>query len=98
MDKTTKQQKQLTKAGNIIQNRFAEKYGHLIANENAHKRWTILKIRFQDLSPMNATKILFRLSKHNMTNFAYASLYCAAYKSGLNEISGMVTASSDLTA
>ena len=98
MDKTTKQQEQLTRAGGIIQNKVAERHSHLIANKDAHEMWTILKTRFQDLSPMSATDILFRLSRQNMADFADASLYCAAYETALDKISGMVTATSDLTA
>lgn len=98
MDKTTEQQEQLTKTKSIIQKNVAEKHGHFIANKNAHKMWTVLKIRFQDLFFISATDILFRLSKQNMTNFTDAILYCAVYETALNKIFGMVMASSDLTA
>lgn len=74
-----KREERLARAAGIIQNQVAERHSHLIVNKRAKEMWDTLRKRFQDLSPMSATDILFRLSKRSMTEFADASQYCAAY-------------------
>ena len=96
-DRRDKQTEQLTRAEGIIQNQVSRRHSHLIANKGALEMWTVLQERFQDLSPMSVTDVLFKLSRRAMTEYKDATEYCAAYEGALNKVSGMLSANSDLT-
>ena len=96
-DRRDKQIEQLIRAESITQNQVSRRHSHFIANKGAFDMWTVLKERFQDLSPMNFIDVLFKLSRRAITEYKNATKYCAAYEKALNKISGMFSTNSNLT-
>lgn len=97
-DQRNKRLDRATRATGTILNQVAERHRYLIASMDAKEMWNTLKTRFQDLSPMSATDILFKIFKKIMANFTDASNYCSAYESALDRISGMISDKSILNA
>lgn len=97
-DRMDKQKIELSKAASIIVTQVAERHQHLIIGKDPHEMWTILKERFQDISPMSLTDALLQVSKKKMTDYPSADKYCSAYEKVLNGTIGMLRDNSQLDA
>ena len=92
------QHKEKSQAKGIIQNQVHASHNNLIANKEAHEMWSILKNRFQDLSPAGAIRILHQMGKKSMTDYSSAREYCGAFETALDKISGMLSSDSTINA
>ena len=78
------------KAMSIIHGLVAKCHYSLIDNKNAAEMWKILKDRFQDVTPMNISDIILKVSSKRMIDFETASQYCAEYEAALNNVKGLI--------
>ena len=97
-DRMDKQKIRLFKAAGIIDTQIAERHQHLIIGKDPHEMWTILRKRFQEISPMSVTDALLQVSKKKMIDYSSADKYCSAYKKVLNGTIGMLRDDSQLDA
>lgn len=88
--KMAKRRKRGTKAIGILKNLVGEKNKQLVEGKSAPEIWKALKDKYQDVSSMSQMEVIRKASLIRMSDFASASLYCNAFETALDRVSGML--------
>lgn len=88
--KMSKQKERETKAIGILKKLVGAKNRQLIEGKSASEIWSTLKVKFKDVSPMSQMNVIRKACFIRMSDFANASLYCNAFETALDQVSGML--------
>lgn len=88
--KLNKREERNVKAIGILKKLVGAKNTQMIERKSASEIWITLKEKFKDTSPMSQLEAIRKACLIRMSDFSSASLYCNAYESALNRLSGML--------
>lgn len=84
-----RQQKKESEAIGILKSLVSEENQESIEGLSAFEIWATLETQFKDTSPMSLVDTIQKASYIRMSNFVSPSLYCKAFRTALNQVSGM---------
>lgn len=85
-----RQKKQESEAIGILKGLVGAQNQQSIQGKSAFEIWNILRTKFKDISPMSLMEAIQKMSFVRMSNFESPSLYCDAFRTALDQVSGMI--------
>lgn len=92
-----RQREQESKAIGILRGLVTKQNQQILEGKSAYQIWTILQTRFKDTSPMSLTEAIRKASLMRMLDFGNPQLYCDAFRTALDQITGMLQENTGIT-
>lgn len=81
----------LTKGTDLIKKLVDKNLYSFLNNKSAAKIWTFLKIRFQHISPMNITRIFYKVGSIKLSDCKDVINYIGCYQMAFDKIESLIT-------
>ena len=85
------------KGEGIIRKTVAHKHHPILENKTGQEMWEILKVRFQNVSPMSITRRLLEAIKIKLSDSKSMEEYTSAYREAYDDICNVTTEDSEMT-